>query len=54
MTDCQPDEFGYITKHRWHYDRSTMSGVPYRQCRQCNRVEVYYLDDLEAERSAGV
>lgn len=54
MTDCQPDEFGYISKHRWYYDRLSRSGEPFRQCQRCLRVEVYYLDDLEAERAAGV
>ena len=48
--DCQPDEFGYITKHRWHYDRLPNTGKPYRQCRRCYRVEVDYLDGLLAGR----
>ena len=53
MTDCQPDEFGYISTHQWFYDRMRMSGEPYRECRRCNRIEVYYCDDLEAERAMG-
>jgi len=52
--DCQPDEFGYISTHRWYYARTQFGGEPYRECQRCRRVEVYYLDDLEAERAAGV
>lgn len=50
MPDCQTEQFGFVTDHRWHYDRLPRSGEPCRQCRRCLRVEVYYVDDLLAEQ----
>jgi hypothetical protein len=51
---CNREDGDIYAGHDWTYGVGRLSAEPYRECRNCSRVEVYYLDDLELEREMGV
>jgi hypothetical protein len=51
---CDKDNGSVYAGHTWHYGTARLSGEPYRNCEQCDRIEIYYCDDLELERELGL
>jgi hypothetical protein len=51
---CDKENGSVYAGHQWYYGQGRRSGEPYRECKNCFRFEIYYLDDLELERELGL